>query len=267
MAAQATRSVTFNGPLLFSGGTGDVKLSPADRVEFWWENRRIEPSFSHFETKNSTSLWHLPTDSNSSSSSIALVEHLFAATLFAKGMRVDLRGNEIPILDGSAKDFYHWIFREGLSKDPEQYECKLTQRWEWMGGFIEVEPADFFQVDYTLEIGEYLDSMHYTWGEDPVKIIEARTFIFEEYLSKRLKRNDFKNPQLEMGLVVNSRGEPINHSLRHKNELAAHKILDLLGDLALLTLALPKIKIKCLNGNHQMNHCLVERIFEYVSVG
>jgi len=213
-------------------------------------------------------------------------EHLLAALLFFADLPVHFRcdASELPGLDGSALPF-----REALSQlAPAQaarpawreYACALHWEHAWDYGHIRVRPAPRFRVRYHLD----RSPLHQTFLlEDPVQawheILPARTFAFHREWRDALQAGLMAGAGLDSGLLLaETEAEyaalhaqhplwPVGPypllnqtSWRMEDELAKHKILDLLGDLALAGWALPRLDIEIRNGGHSINHLLLEKL-------
>ena len=174
---------------------------------------------------------------------VSTTEHLLSAFI---GMGIDnavveLDNLELPILDGSSRPFVDMIQKAGIRKQrrPRKY-LKIRREFEMRDGnkFIAVYPADTYSVSYSINfphrlIGKETFKVELTNGNYLRHIAAARTFGSRE--DERAMRN--------MGLirgashencVVLSRDGIENGPLRFPDEFVRHKVLDLVGDLALL---------------------------------
>jgi UDP-3-O-[3-hydroxymyristoyl] N-acetylglucosamine deacetylase/3-hydroxyacyl-[acyl-carrier-protein] dehydratase len=229
-------------------------------------------------------------------------EHLLAALLFFSGCPLDVQwdGPELPIFDGSAL-----VFRGALSRlfpdragAPAWIERESDLRWEdeWDGGHLRVRPAERFSAVCILERGPLrekavLASPGQAWNE----VLPARTFLFHgewERLRGPGSGPDgeggsggmLRGATAEAGLLLAEtpelharaladhpewRGGPFpllnQPAWRMSGEAARHKLLDLLGDLALAGLWLPRIEVEIRNGGHAAHHRLVEKVISYAA--
>jgi len=174
---------------------------------------------------------------------VSTTEHLLSAFI---GMGIDnavveLDNLELPILDGSARPFVDMIQEAGIrtQRRPRKY-LKIRREFELREGnkFIAVYPADCYSVSYSINfphplIGKETFQVELSNGNYLRHIAAARTFGSRE--DERAMRN--------MGLirgashencVVLSRDGIENGPLRFRDEFVRHKVLDLVGDLALL---------------------------------
>lgn len=203
---------------------------------------------------------------------VATVEHLLAA-LFALGIhnaRIEVRGGEIPALDGSASPFATRLARAGLRKlAASRRELEVTARFRVGDGdrWIEVEPADGLQIDYSIDfphpfIGR---QRHALPSIDPrrfeTELAPARTFGFADEVARLHALGLGRGGDLTNTLVVGDEGLLNPGGLRWPDELVRHKIVDLLGDLALLGGEL-HARITVEKGGHGLHHALVRALVE-----
>ncbi len=174
---------------------------------------------------------------------VETVEHLLSA-LYALGVDdalIEVDGPEVPILDGSAAPFVILIHEAGLKPlpAPRRY-LKVTRPVEVVRGAksIRIVPADHFQVSYTIGFDHHLlrhqaVSFRVTGQTFAESIAPARTFGFLREV-EQLRRNGLAlGGSLENAVVIGETGV-LNNKLRFEDEFARHKVLDAVGDLALL---------------------------------
>src|SRR5210317_1932100 len=218
--------------------------------------------------------------------SVGTVEHLMAS-LYALGIdncRIELDGSEVPILDGSAAPLVALIEKAGITEQTEEknyyvLEEAFTYKSE-DGGEIMALPSEEFEVTALIDYGSsvlgpqhaHLDKM-VNFGED---IASARTFSFLRVLDPLLDAVLIKVVDLNNAIVyvdqeiapatldklkaafnrddvqVTQRGTLNNIDLRFSNEAARHKLLDVVGDLALLGRPL-KARIIATKPGHGVN--------------
>jgi UDP-3-O-[3-hydroxymyristoyl] N-acetylglucosamine deacetylase len=174
---------------------------------------------------------------------VGTVEHLLAA-LHSYGITnllVKVQG-EIPIMDGSALEFCHAIEEAGVHDEDEECDAIVIDkpyRGDAKGGeSISIEPAEVFSVRYVLRypkpVGE--QEHHYIFaGPEHFKaeIAPARTFGFLRDIEKLQTMGLAGGGKLNNCIIIGD-DKIINTDLRYSNELARHKILDILGDFYLL---------------------------------
>lgn len=200
---------------------------------------------------------------------ISTVEHLLAAIV---GLQIDniliqIDGEEIPILDGSSKYFIECLEKCGLKTQDAarkyiEISEKITYNDEENNVEISIYPHNDYRitsmVDYNSEI---LGSQHYTLNQISnfkKDVSDARTFCFLHEIEDLFKKNLIKGGDLDNAIVivdkvidekklkeisqllgkknikVDKQGILNNIKLKYNNEPARHKLLDIVGDLALV---------------------------------
>ncbi len=174
---------------------------------------------------------------------VETVEHLLSA-LFALGVddvRVELDGAEVPILDGSAAPFVILIHEAGLRPHavPREY-LKITQPVEVVHGnkWARLGPGDGFRVSYTIGFDHPLlrhQAVCLRVSPDVYAdaIAPARTFGFLREVETLRRSGLALGGSLENAVVIGETGV-LNNKLRFEDEFVRPKVLDAIGDLALL---------------------------------
>jgi UDP-3-O-[3-hydroxymyristoyl] N-acetylglucosamine deacetylase len=175
--------------------------------------------------------------------SIGTVEHLLSALsgLGVDDVLVEVDGPEIPVLDGSAAPFVILLHEAGLKPlaVARQY-LKVLKTVEVVRGgkLVRLSPADHFEVSYTIGFDHHLlrhQSLSTrvsprTYSE---AIAPARTFGFMRDVETMRRSGLALGGSLENAVVIGETGV-LNNKLRFEDEFVRHKILDAIGDLALL---------------------------------
>jgi UDP-3-O-acyl N-acetylglucosamine deacetylase len=211
-----------NSGILFAGISGDVSV-PA-----------------HLDYVGSTGF---ATSLSHRGFTVATVEH-FLAVLHSYGITnllVKVQG-EVPILDGSALEFCGLIEEAGLQEQDEEWSRIVIDRpyrtgddrGEWIG----IEPAETFSVHYVLKYPKPVGAQEYTFtyhGPSSFKqeIAPARTFGFLRDMEKMQKLGLINGGKLSNCILIDDE-KIVNTELRFPDELARHKILDIIGDFYLL---------------------------------
>ena len=283
------KAVSLQGIGLHSGKITTITLSPAP------ENHGVK--FKRVDTEKSATI---PADPNKVASSnrstclkvgdteIYTVEHLLSALSASAidNVLVEVDGAEIPILDGSAKEWLKLLKKAGKEEQEQKREYLIIEDPiefvdEETGAEFIALPSDTFEVkvllDYETEIlnGQYATLSNL---EDyPKEIAPCRTFVLLSELEKLAKEGLIKGGSLENAIVFADKkmnkkalgqlAKKIGHStedftiengilntkkLEFPNEAARHKILDLIGDLALINKPI-KGKIIATKPGHQAN--------------
>jgi UDP-3-O-[3-hydroxymyristoyl] N-acetylglucosamine deacetylase len=174
---------------------------------------------------------------------ISTTEHLLSAFV---GMGIDnafveLDNLELPILDGSARPFVDLIRRAGVRKQrrPRTY-VRILRALELREGnkFIGVYPGENYSVSYTIDfphplIGGETFSLALTNGHYVANIAPARTFGFL-HEAEAMRQQGLIRGASEENAIVLTRDGVVNPPLRFDDEFVRHKVLDLIGDLALI---------------------------------
>ena len=174
---------------------------------------------------------------------VGTVEH-FLAVLHSYGIAnvlVKVQG-EIPIMDGSAVEFCDLIEEAGIQEEDEEWSEIVVDRVYGVktadGKSISIEPAEVFSVRYILNYPKPVGIQEYAYayqGPDFFReeIAPARTFGFLKDIERLQKIGLINGGKLNNCILIDDE-KIINTDLRFPNELARHKILDIIGDFYLL---------------------------------
>lgn len=177
--------------------------------------------------------------------SISTIEHLMAAfsAMGISNIIVDLDGPEVPIFDGSSDVFIAHLLKVGVKEQAEAVEPITLPHpifYSFGSSHIVALPADKFTVSYTLQFPDNykIPTQFLTLDINQDSFITelslARTFSSYEEIAPLLERGSVLGGSLSSALVYKD-GIVMNpEGLRYKDECVRHKILDLIGDLALL---------------------------------
>lgn len=200
---------------------------------------------------------------------ISTTEHVLSALMGAgiDNATIELDQLELPILDGSAKPFLDAIQRVGIKKQRRQRSyLRVTKPVEIHDGdkFLGVYPAERYAISYTIDfpppIG--LQTFELDLSSDAYKrqIAPARTFGFLR--DERALRNMglIRGASEENAIVLTDSGVK-NGPLRFEDEFVRHKILDLIGDLALLGRRVLG-RVIANRAGHAMHTALVSRLLK-----
>ena len=217
---------------------------------------------------------------------ISTIEHAMSA-LYALGIDnclLEVNAPEFPILDGSAEPFFNEIERVGVQeqKDDKEYYI-ITKKIEHTnpetGAKIIILPDDEFSIDVHIGFKSSVLSNQFaslaSLSDYKTQIANARTFVFVREIEPLVKMNlikggDLKNAiviydelisQEELNNIADLMGQPhrdtnclgyVNGDLKFDNEPARHKLLDVIGDLALIGRPL-KGKVIATYPGHKLN--------------
>jgi len=239
------KTASFSGTALHTGEKVTLKLHPAPvdhGIKFRRKDLQDEPtvdaSIENLKTvERATTIGEGPVR-------VHTVEHVLAA-LSAMGVDnaiVEMDANEPPIGDGSAQPYVDLIKKAGVTAQEEPrkfFNVRDTMHVESKtGALIVLLPDDKFRISCTQagpnnRFAQFL-SMEVTPAGFEREIAPARTFVFYEDVKPLMDKNLIKGGSLENAIVV--RGEAVlsKEPLRFADEFVRHKILDIIGDLALV---------------------------------
>jgi UDP-3-O-[3-hydroxymyristoyl] N-acetylglucosamine deacetylase len=175
---------------------------------------------------------------------LSTVEHLLSAL---RGCGVDnayieVDNLEVPIMDGSAEAFAEMIESAGLVDQQAARRALLVrEKVSAISGnrSISIEPADAYEIDCVIDfphplIGVQHRSVTLDNGSFAREIASARTFGFIEEVEALRRANLIRGGSLDNAIVLTRHGMLNETGLRWSDEFVRHKILDIIGDLALL---------------------------------
>ena len=236
-------SILFNGVGLHSGLPVNVSIKPAEpnfgivfkRVDLK-ENNIVYPNFMNV---SNTSL--NTTIENEFGVKVSTIEHLMGA-LFGIGIDnaiVEIDNEEVPILDGSAKEFIEKILTAGIEISNAPIKIiKINKEISFEDGdrFISIKPSTVnleidFELKYENEIIGNQRNRVKVYEDDLTDIFNSRTFCLHEDIESIKKIGLAKGGSLENAVVVKGREVLNPGGLRNKYEFVNHKILDCIGDL------------------------------------
>jgi len=266
-------NVLFNGVALHSGLDVSICVKPAEpnfgivfkRIDLK-ENNLIYPNFMNV---TNTSL--NTTIENEFGVKVSTIEHLMGA-LFGLGIDnalIEINNEEVPILDGSAKEFIEKIISSGIlvSESPIKI-IKINKEIEFTDGerFISIEPSTLsLDIDFELKyknpiIGNQRNKVK-VFEDDLTDVYNSRTYCLFEDIELIKKNGLAKGGSLQNAIVVKD-DEILNpEGLRNDKEFVNHKILDCIGDLYTSGYRIIA-KIKCSQGGHYLTNQLLRKVFE-----
>jgi len=199
---------------------------------------------------------------------ISTTEHLLSAFI---GMGIDnaiveLDNLELPILDGSAWPFVELIRKAGIRKQRRlRTYLRIRRELELREGnkFIAVYPSDTYSVSYTINfphplIGKETFRAELQDGNYLRQIAPARTFGFREDEQAMRNMGLIRGASRENCIVLTKNGIE-NPPLRYADEFVRHKVLDLIGDLALIGRQILG-NVVADRAGHAMHNALVSRL-------
>ena len=266
-------NVSFSGVALHSGLDVDICIKPAEpnfgivfkRVDIK-ENNLVYPNFMNV---TNTSL--NTTIENEFGVKVSTIEHLMGA-LFGLGIDnalIEINNEEVPILDGSAKEFIEKIINSGLAVSDFPIKIiKINKEIKFTDGerFISIEPSTLsLDIDFELKyknpvIGNQANEVK-VFEDDLTEVYNSRTFCLFEDIEMIKKNGLAKGGSLQNAIVVKDHEILNPEGLRNDKEFVNHKILDCIGDLYTSGYRIIA-KIKCSQGGHYLTNQLLRKVFE-----
>jgi len=254
---------TIEGIGLHKGKAARVTFLPADGATGF---RFISPAFKEPLPARLDRVAGTARGTNISDgkSTIYTVEHLLsaAAGLWIDDLDIEITGEEPPAADGSALPFAAALLKAGLLEKPgqERGELKLSARVEMTKGDISYSARPSQGVSFKL----IYDYPHALVGRQEVEftltpenylalVAPARTFGFTHEIEALKAAGLALGGSLENAVVIGEKEIMAKDGLRFPDEFARHKLLDLLGDLALAGLPLKDIHIEAERPGHAAN--------------
>ncbi|MCP4905447.1 MAG: UDP-3-O-[3-hydroxymyristoyl] N-acetylglucosamine deacetylase [bacterium] len=203
---------------------------------------------------------------------IATVEHLLATlySLEIDNLRVRVDGPELPAMDGSARplvDRVNAAGREHLPADRGAVTIFESVEIQESGCWIRAEPADRLQLTYSIDFDHPMIGCQTLALRDfdracfARELASARTFGFLHEWEALRSAGLARGGSLENTVVLDDEGVLNEDGLRFPDEFVRHKVVDLIGDLALLGAPL-RAHVSVEGGGHALHHRLVRAIAE-----
>ena len=266
--------INFKGIGLHSGLVCNLLVKPAEpnsgisfiRVDYKGKERVIPAHIS-----NSLPAKLCTTISNKQVS-ISTIEHLMSAL---SGMGIDnatieIDSQELPILDGSSKEFAIAIQNTGVVVQAvEKKYIKILKKIivKDKDKFISIEPTSKkkLEIDYEIDFHDRVikkQSKKIDLEKDGfMQVYDSRTFCLQKDLENIFKMGLAKGGSLENAIVVSEDKVLNQEGLRYKDEFVRHKILDCIGDLYLAGYSIIG-KVNCYQGGHDMTRKLLEALIK-----
>ena len=266
-------NISFSGIALHSGHNVNICIKPA-KPDYGIVFKRIDLKlnniiYPNFNNVTNTSL--NTTVENEFGAKVSTIEHLMGA-LFGLGVDnalIEIDNEEIPILDGSAKNFIEKIIDSGfeISNSPIKV-IKINKEITYSEGerFISVKPSTLsldidFELKYKNQVIGNQRNIVKVYEDDLRDIYNSRTYCLFEDIEMIKKNGLAKGGSLENAIVVKGKEILNPEGLRNQKEFVNHKILDCIGDLYTTGYRIVG-SIKCSQGGHYLTNKLLRKIFE-----
>lgn len=274
MQTSLSKEFTLVGTGLHSGRPARLRVKPAP-VDFGIEFRRIDISDvdncipARFDFVNDTQL--CTRLCNEAGVELSTVEHLMAA-LAGCGVYnavIEIDGPEIPIMDGSSDRFVKEILRAGVVKlDKQAKVLRILKPVSVEDGdaFAGLSPSDDFEIDFEISftdraIGVQHHSLNMKNGSFVRELSDCRTFCMYSDVEYMKSIGLARGGSLANAVVIDD-GKVINpEGFRREDECVRHKMLDVMGDLALA--GMPLIgRYHGVRAGHRMTNLLLRAVFD-----
>ncbi len=202
---------------------------------------------------------------------LSTCEHLLSAL---RGVGIDncfleLDNIEIPIMDGSSENFVELIEKAGISEqDSPRHFLKILEKVEFEQGDrkMSVEPSDKFEIECVIDFPHPFinkQTFHFELknGSFGREIASARTFGFTTEIEMLRKANLALGGSLDNAIVLTPEGMLNENPLRFSDEFVRHKILDIIGDFALLGMPILG-KITAEKSGHSVHASLMSKLLK-----
>ena len=267
------KNVIFNGVALHSGVNVNVTIKPAD-PNFGIVFKRIDLKSDNFVYPNFANVSNTSlntTVENEFGAKVSTIEHLMGA-LFGLGIDnalIEIDNEEVPILDGSAKEFIEKIILAGIEVSEAPIKIiKINKEVTFSDGerFISIKPSTLsLDIDFELKyknkiIGNQRNKVK-VYEDDLTDVYNSRTYCLFEDIELIKKNGLAKGGSLNNAIVVKDEEILNSEGLRNKKEFVNHKILDCIGDLYTSGFRIVA-SIKCSQGGHYLTNQLLRKVFE-----
>ena len=259
--------VSREGIGLHSGDKTKVKISPYEKEGFY-VSFSDKPKEVFRLTQDLIGSTMLCTAVKLGGRNLYTIEHLLSsmAGCGLNYIHIEVDGKEIPLLDGSAIEWVRAFEEVGIKKAPEPdnffREINKSIILNKDDSVIVATPSEKISIISTISFSyKAIGNQTFVIDLNPKSFVEmiapARTFGFKDQFQELSELGLIKGGSLENALVCDG-DEWVNPPLRFDNEPIRHKILDLIGDLALV--GLPKAQILVYKGSHSLNALLASSL-------
>ncbi len=260
-------TISKEGIGLHSGEKTKVKISSYEK-EGYYVSFKDKPNETFKLTQDLIGNTMLCTAVKLGSRNLYTIEHLLSsmAGCGLNYIHIEVEGKEIPLLDGSAIQWVRAFEEVGIKKapKPENFFRDINKSiiFNKDDSVIAATPSEKTRIISTISFSyKAIGNQTFVIDLNPKSFVEmiapARTFGFKDQFQELSELGLIKGGSLENALVCDG-DEWVNPPLRFDDEPIRHKILDLIGDLALV--GLPKAQILVYKGSHSLNALLASSL-------
>ena len=265
--------IKFSGVGLHSGKKVDMTIKPSSpnsgitfkRIDLPNNNVIIPNLFNVVNANLCTTI------SNEYGAKVSTIEHLMSA-MYVLGLDnaiVELNSQEVPIMDGSAKNFVEKIITAGftVSDAPIKFiKIEKTVSVEKENKYIKIEKSNIsldieFEIKYKNPLIGTQKNKVSVYQDNLDEVLSSRTFCLFEDIEKLKNAGLALGGSLDNAIVVKDNKILNKNGLRNKLEFVNHKILDCIGDIYLAGYKLIG-SIQCSQGGHSLTNDLLREVFK-----
>lgn len=263
------KPITFEGIGIHTGQKSKVTIHPGNwrDVGFTFQKSKKMKIFAGYENVTDTMLGTTVANNHMS---VSTIEHLIA-TLYSYGIFdgiIEIDGPEVPIMDGSCQAFVDLIEEAGIEPSYESnwiLTIKRPVRVEDGDSFAEFLPGKGFTIDLMINFDHQVINYQkylYTHSLENFKnqLSRARTFGFYKDVEKLQEQGLALGGSLSNTIVIGETDILNKEGLRYEDEFVRHKIVDIIGDMALCWYHINGKFIGYKTG-HALNNKLLRKVF------
>ena len=268
-----SKPIEFKGVGLHTGEKVKMKIFPSapnSGIAF----KRIDLKYNNIVIPNVYNVVNATlctTISNEFGVQVSTIEHLMAA-MYVLGLDnalIELDSQEVPIMDGSAKNFADMIMATEfeVSDIPLKFiKMEKSVSINKDSKFIKIDKSNItldidFEIKYKNPLIGTQQNKVSVYQDDLTDTLNSRTFCLYEDIEKLRKAGFAKGGSLDNAIVVKDKEILNDEGLRNDLEFVNHKILDCIGDIYLSGYKLIG-SIKCSQGGHSLTNELLREVFK-----
>lgn len=269
------KEVVFHGTSLFMGLDVAVRLIPAppdSGIVF----RRIDLPHTPTIPAQTEQVRDAVrcTKVSAGEDSVQTIEHFMAAVRACEidNLIVEVSGPEMPIFDGSSLHYVELLDQAGVVEQEGSKNIFILEEpisWSQDDMHLIALPSDEYRISYTLHYPQspYLRSQYYSCVVKPetfrAEIAPCRTFTLYKEIAPLIEKGFLKNAVLDCGVVIDGDKVLNPEGVRFPDEMVRHKILDIIGDFALLGCTFHAHLIAIKTG-HAANHSVAKELRKFL---
>ena len=266
------KAISLSGVGLHSGKKANIKLIPqSPNTGIYFKRTDLKSNNIVYPSVfNVSSASYCTKISNEYGVTVSTIEHLMAA-LYGKGvdnLLIEIDTEEVPILDGSSKNFVEAVSLTGLEISDQPIKIITIDKevvYEEGEKSISFKPSKIsleidFEINFKNELIKTQKNNINIYMDDLSDMYNSRTFCLYEDIEKLKSLNLAKGGSLDNAIVVKKNKVLNKEKLRNEKEFVNHKILDCMGDLYLSGYKILGTLV-CSQGGHSLTNQLLRKVF------